>query len=88
MRYLTRSLVNRIRWTDEIGRFDNKHIGAVLPDTPAVGAWRVADNVSGVIAAKTSAPKHTVYTYPSTYFFNGNGHSSELNLQKGGVSMG
>jgi lipopolysaccharide/colanic/teichoic acid biosynthesis glycosyltransferase len=80
VRCLTHSLVNRIRWTDEAGWFDNRHIGVVLPHTSGVGARRFADSVCEAVKAKTSAPEYTVYTYPSESFPNGNGHYVQLSF--------
>jgi lipopolysaccharide/colanic/teichoic acid biosynthesis glycosyltransferase len=75
---LTHSLVNRIRWTDETGWFDDIHLGVVLPDTLSVGAKRLADRVCDEVTTKTSASEYTIHTYPSVLFPNGNGDSSQL----------
>jgi lipopolysaccharide/colanic/teichoic acid biosynthesis glycosyltransferase len=77
-RYLTDSLLNRVRWTDEAGWYGSRHIGIVLPDTSGVGAQRLADRICDVVASKTLAPEYTVYTYPYEPFPNDNGHSKQL----------
>ncbi len=80
MRYLTHSLANRMRWTDEVGWFGDERIGVILPDTSAVGAERLAESVCEAVTAKSSPPEYTIYTYPSASFPNGNGHSAQLNF--------
>ncbi len=79
-RYLTDSLVNRIRWTDEAGWYDNRHIGIILPDTSVVGAHSVAGRICKAITSKIAAPVYTVYTYPSESLPNGNGHYKQLSF--------
>jgi len=44
-RNLERELGRRLRSTDEVGWLDRQHIGVVLPDTPAEGAWKLANGV-------------------------------------------
>jgi len=80
IRYLTRSLTNRIRWTDEVGWLDDECIGVILPETSAVGAERFAKSVCEMVASKCPPPEYTIYTYPSASFPNGNGHSPQLNF--------
>ena len=77
-RYLTDSLLNRVRWTDEAGWYDDRHIGVVLPDTSSIGAQRLADRICDMVTSKTLAPKYTVYNYPYELFPNDNGHSKQL----------
>jgi lipopolysaccharide/colanic/teichoic acid biosynthesis glycosyltransferase len=80
-RNLARVLAERIRSTDEAGWLDNHRIGVFLPDTSAVGAWRLADDICQVVATKSSPPKCTVYTYPSRWLSNNNRHSAQLRFQ-------
>jgi len=80
VRHLAHVLANRIRLADEAGWFDGHRIGIVLPETSAVGAWRLADDVCQTIAAKSLPPECTVYTYPSRWFSDTNGHSAQLHF--------
>lgn len=80
VRHLADILTNRIRSTDEAGWFDAHRIAVVLPETSAVGAWRLADDVCQAIAAKATAPECAVYTYPPEWFSNGKGHSAQLHF--------
>jgi len=76
--YLVHSLVNRIRLTDEVGWFDQERIGVILPCSSAANTRRLADGVCQAIGTKVSAPKYTVYTYPSDSSCQGNGHCNQL----------
>ncbi|OHB59823.1 MAG: hypothetical protein A2173_01050 [Planctomycetes bacterium RBG_13_44_8b] len=78
VRSLTNLLVERIRWTDETGWFDDGHIGVVLPDTSGLDARKFADSVLKMLSAKSITPVYTIYTYPSESFPRGNGHSRQL----------
>lgn len=80
VQYLAHVLANRIRSTDEAGWFDAHRIGVLLPETFAVGAWRLADDICQAIAAKATAPECTVYTYPPEWLSNGKGHSTQLHF--------
>ena len=80
VQYLADVLAKRIRLTDEVGWFDNKCIGVLLPDTPSAGAKSLADDICKAITTKTSPPEYTVHTYPSTWFNNGNGHLAQLHF--------
>jgi lipopolysaccharide/colanic/teichoic acid biosynthesis glycosyltransferase len=79
-RYLAHVLVNRVRRTDEVGWFDNKRIGVILPEASEVGTQRLADDVCKAVIGKTSPPEYTVYTYPSALFSSRNGHSGQLSF--------
>ena len=72
VRHLVQVLDQRLRSTDEVGWFDEGRIGVVLPDTPAEGAWMLADDVCETIAANGPRPACTVYTYPSWWLPGGN----------------
>jgi lipopolysaccharide/colanic/teichoic acid biosynthesis glycosyltransferase len=62
---LVRRLHRRLRFTDEVGWFDERQIGVVLPDTPASGAWKVADDICLKFSSHELPPLCTVYAYPS-----------------------
>jgi lipopolysaccharide/colanic/teichoic acid biosynthesis glycosyltransferase len=88
---LARTLLGRIRATDDIGWYDDDHLGVLLPDTSAAGAWRFADAVCGLASQRTHRPLCSVYSYPTKWFTddeapatpllrnesnnNGNGHN-------------
>src|SRR5579862_1653916 len=40
---LAKTVLGRIRATDDVGWYDEDHLGVLLPDTAATGAWRFAD---------------------------------------------
>jgi len=62
---LAKILKERVRSTDDFGWLDEQQIAAVLPSTPAEGAWRVADDVCLAFPDDLTPPLCTVYTYPS-----------------------
>jgi lipopolysaccharide/colanic/teichoic acid biosynthesis glycosyltransferase len=63
--HLANVLQQRLRATDLAGWLDDQHIGAVLPDTPAEGAWKVVDDVCRSLPEDCPAPSCKVYSYPS-----------------------
>src|SRR5438477_4867360 len=46
---LAKTVLRRVRATDDIGWYDQEHIAALLPDTSPPGAWRFADQVCGML---------------------------------------
>jgi lipopolysaccharide/colanic/teichoic acid biosynthesis glycosyltransferase len=76
---LVRSLSSRIRSTDEIGWFDDCHIGVLLPYTSRDGAQKFVDDISRAIGTGASPPQYTIYSYPSDWYSdNGHGDSGQL----------
>jgi len=71
-------LLKRIRFTDDLGWFDNHRIAALLPETTSVGARSMAENVCQILSATTSPPKYTIHTYPSKKPTNGDKYSEQL----------
>jgi hypothetical protein len=65
-------LKRRLRAIDEIGWFDERRIGVVLPYTAPEGALKVADDVTRTISNGNLAPSYTVYTYPSRWMAGDN----------------
>lgn len=61
---LAKTILKRIRITDDLGWFDNQHIGLLLPDTMPSGAWQVAQAVCDAVAARGARPLCTMYSYP------------------------
>jgi lipopolysaccharide/colanic/teichoic acid biosynthesis glycosyltransferase len=55
---------HRLRRTDVIGWIDNKRIGVILPDTPAVGARKVAVSVCEAASHHACKPSWGVSVYP------------------------
>jgi lipopolysaccharide/colanic/teichoic acid biosynthesis glycosyltransferase/GGDEF domain-containing protein len=64
---LVKILNKRIRNTDEMGWFDEKHLCILLPDTGAAGAWRFAEDVCDLAVARIPRPTFTVYSYPTDW---------------------
>lgn len=59
-------LTERIRSTDVSGWLTDSHIGVLLPETPAAGAWILARHVCKVMEEESRSVKCDVFTYPST----------------------
>jgi lipopolysaccharide/colanic/teichoic acid biosynthesis glycosyltransferase len=57
-------ILRQVRETDEVGRFDQNTICAVLPDTDPVGASMLIARVRRAARGKDYEPSCTVYTYP------------------------
>ncbi|HVT89959.1 MAG TPA: hypothetical protein VHD56_13980 [Tepidisphaeraceae bacterium] len=62
---LARTILKRIRATDDLGWFDRTHFGLLLPNTAANAAWRLAQDVCSSISRHGPAPLCTMYTYPA-----------------------
>jgi lipopolysaccharide/colanic/teichoic acid biosynthesis glycosyltransferase len=75
---LAKTLLKRIRATDDIGWYDEDHLGVLLPDTSALGAWRFADAVSGIATNPSPRPLVTVYCYPTKWFTEDQAPASPL----------
>jgi lipopolysaccharide/colanic/teichoic acid biosynthesis glycosyltransferase len=58
-------LQQRLRGTDLAGWLADRQLCAVLPDTPADGAWKVVDDICRSLPDNIAAPDCTVYSYPS-----------------------
>ena len=58
-------LEQRIRETDTAGWFGKRTIGIILPETPARGAWKLADDISHLLSNELRRPNCEVYEYPS-----------------------
>jgi len=54
LRHLLRLLQRRLRLTDDVGWLDGRHLGVILPDTPAWGAWALVDDL--YLALPTDIP--------------------------------
>ena len=62
---LAKILRRRLRDTDEAGWLDRRHLGIILPGTPAWGAWTLADDLCRSLPAATPLPECEVYSYPA-----------------------
>jgi len=58
-------LKQRLRVTDDAGVLGPNCVGAVLPETSVVGAWKVADNVCELLPASFPRPDCKVYVHPA-----------------------
>ena len=63
--HLAAVLARRLRWTDDIGWFDESRVAAVLPDTPPEGACNVANHLCQALDPSVLHPACVIYTYPS-----------------------
>ena len=59
-------LSSRVRLSDEVGWFDEKSIGVLLPDTALDGAWKIAREIREKTSHTILPPSCRVYMYPST----------------------
>jgi hypothetical protein len=60
---LAKTILHRIRVTDDVGWFDAWHVGALLPDTAPAGAWRLAQHVCDRMTKRGRRPHVTMYSY-------------------------
>ena len=65
--HLARILQQRLRLSDDAGRLGDRQIGALLPATPAAGAWTVVGDVCVCVPAGLPLPDCAVYCYPSDW---------------------
>ena len=62
---LARVIHRRIRVTDDAGRLAPRQIGIVLPETHADGAWKLVEDLCGLLPRGMPCPECDVYTYPT-----------------------
>ena len=76
------SLINllskRVRLTDEVGWFNGKNIGVILPATSAEGSLKFADDIAQKIGVEESTLVYRIYTYPTKWLPNEAGSPGEL----------
>jgi lipopolysaccharide/colanic/teichoic acid biosynthesis glycosyltransferase len=65
---LAKTVLRRVRATDDVGWYDDRHLAALLPDTTPAGAWRFAEQVCTLVSAKAPRPLCSVYSYPTLWF--------------------
>jgi lipopolysaccharide/colanic/teichoic acid biosynthesis glycosyltransferase len=73
-------LCRRIRITDEVGWFDEKSIGTILPDTTTEGAWKFAGDICRRVATIAKNLNCMVYTYPSKWLPHENKYFKQMVL--------
>jgi PleD family two-component response regulator len=56
---LAKTILGRVRATDDVGWYDENHLGVILPDTNATGAWRFADQMCSMASRKLPRPPIT-----------------------------
>jgi lipopolysaccharide/colanic/teichoic acid biosynthesis glycosyltransferase len=64
-RRLAKTVLNRVRATDDVGWYDEEHLCALLPDTRASGAKQFADAVCSMLESTSRRPLFSIYCYPS-----------------------
>jgi lipopolysaccharide/colanic/teichoic acid biosynthesis glycosyltransferase len=65
---LAKTVLGRVRATDDVGWYDENHLGVILPDTNAAGAWRFVDQLCTMASRNLPRPLCSVYTYPTKWF--------------------
>jgi len=68
LKLIARRLRTRMRVTDEAGFLDRRHIGVLMPNTEAFGAWTLADEVCTSLPHNVELPECRVFVYPSEWF--------------------
>jgi lipopolysaccharide/colanic/teichoic acid biosynthesis glycosyltransferase len=58
-------LKQRLRVTDDAGILGPNCVGAVLPETSVVGAWKLADDVCDLLPGGIPRPECKVYVHPA-----------------------
>jgi hypothetical protein len=61
---LIMTIFSRIRVTDDLGWFDREHLGILLPETSAAGAWKLVQMIGDALARHGARPLCTMYSYP------------------------
>jgi len=79
--HLVHVLTKRIRFTDQLGWFDSHRIAVLLPETPAAGAWKLADDTCTALGTDGRFPECNVYTYPSRRSNDHYGHSDRFHIE-------
>lgn len=62
---LAQVLRSRIRKTDTAGWFDRRHVGVILPETPAQGALKLASDLFAFYDDPSAVPIFDIYTHPA-----------------------
>ena len=71
IRNLSEILASRVRFSDDVGFFDDQKIAVLLPDTSTQGARMLADKLSKEIGIYVPSLQYEMYTYPPcTYYWD------------------
>lgn len=62
---LVRTILSRVRVTDDVGWYDREHIGLILPETASAGAWSLAEAICQAVSRHGTRPLCTMYNYPA-----------------------
>lgn len=73
---LSRQLHERVRLTDEVGWFDAKTLGIILPDTPAEGAQALAQSLASTLGDSSQGLRWRIHTYPDDWYDTGDPNPS------------
>jgi lipopolysaccharide/colanic/teichoic acid biosynthesis glycosyltransferase len=65
---LAKTILRRVRATDDVGWYDDQFLAALLPDTSPAGAWQFAEQVLALVSGRAAKPLCKVYSYPATWF--------------------
>ena len=85
---LAKTVLTRIRNTDDVGWYDAEHLGVLLPDTSATGAWRFADAVSSLASQRSHRPLCSVYSYPTRWFTDDEASTTPMLRNESGKNNG
>jgi hypothetical protein len=64
VRRLVRTLIRRMRVTDDIGWYDRRHIGVLLTDTTALGALQFVKHVLDKMQSRGIHVRYHLFAYP------------------------
>src|SRR5271170_2198069 len=65
---LAKTILRRVRATDDVGWYDDQFLAALLPDTSPTGARQFAEQVLALVSGRAPKPLCKVYSYPATWF--------------------
>ncbi len=77
-RRVAQTLFQRVRFTDDAGWLDERHLGLVLPDTSATGAQKLANDLRILFTELLPAMTCEIITYPSDWFDEDASRRSEI----------
>ena len=63
--HMIKIISQRVRNVDELGWYDNQHIGIILPYTSTKGAYRLVEQLYNTLDPELPKPVCDVFTYPS-----------------------
>jgi hypothetical protein len=81
-RRLLLSLCSRLRDTDEVGLYNDRNLGAIIPYASHQNAQQIAESVCHDLSLPANNETFIVYTYPENWFSD---QRSDLSLEPGTV---